>query len=220
VVAAPVRTHDPRHEVSQGSSDEGRLVHEVELDLFGTVGRPARESVRERALLVGQDADPVPPALVQQGVHLRPPIHRDHDERRAERDGHERVRGHAVDLIEVLRGDHGDPRGEHPERPAERRGRVLPGLPGDLQLVGIGGVLGERLTDPGRREPAVHREIELEGRGLRRGTLGHAQLQGYGEWLTGWSRPSANREKRKGSSNPWGSPSSSFATSCPTPIIL
>ena len=44
--------------------------------------------------------------------------------------------------------------------------------------------------------------------------------RGYGEWLTGWSRPSANRENRNGSSSDCGSPRSSFATSAPIPIIL
>jgi hypothetical protein len=151
--------------VGEGAANERGLVDELELDLLGTVaGRPSREPVGERALLVGEHADPVATPLVEQGVHLRPAIHRDQHQRRPERDGHERVRRHAVHLVVVLRGDDRDAGGEHPKRPAERGGGVLAGLPRDLQLLGVRRLTRERLPDPDGRESAVHRQVEFQRR--------------------------------------------------------
>src|SRR5262245_42967466 len=46
------------------------------------------------------------------------------------------------------------------------------------------------------------------------------QLHGNGLLETGWSLPSANREKRNGRSSSLSLPTTSSATSLPTPIIL
>ena len=114
------------------------------------------------------------------------------------------------------------PGGEHPERAAEREDGILALLPLDLRA--------RPRRAPRSNAPDSSASAAQEGNApighleLDRGVVPPAhvapQLQGNGEWLTGWSLPSAYRENRNGSRSVCGSPSTSFATSAPTPIIL
>ncbi len=124
VIAAPVGAHDPCDQVSERARDERRLVHDLERRLGQVVPGPAREAVGEPGLTRFQHAHAVAGALVQETGELRAAIERDEDERRTERDRHERVRSHAVHLIARPGREDGDAGREHPERAAKRDRRV------------------------------------------------------------------------------------------------
>jgi hypothetical protein len=163
VVAAPVGADDPGDEMRDRALDERRVVHDLEPRFDRLLQQPAGEVVGELLLAVGEDADPVLGSLVQQRVHAGAAIDRDQDERRVERDGHERVRRHAVDLLADPRRDDRDARGEHPERPPELSDRVRVGAVGDLEQPALGDLVEVRADPLGRArdEATPDRGVEL-----------------------------------------------------------
>ncbi len=120
---------------------ERRLVDDLERLLL-PVALTSGEAVGEGRLGLLEDAHAEAGVFAQQRVHLCAPIDRDENERRLQRHGHERVRGHAVDLLAYLRRDDRHAGGEHPERPPKLRG---------LELRGDGRLLEDRVADPCRR---------------------------------------------------------------------
>ena len=85
-----------------------------------TPSRPAPgEEVGQPRLALREHADPEPVALVEQAAHPAAAVERDEHERRAQRDGHEGVRGHPVHLVADARGQDRDAGREHPERAPE-----------------------------------------------------------------------------------------------------
>ena len=112
-----------------------------------------------------------------------------------------------------------DARREHPERPAEREDRVLALLALDLHLVGRGRLLprarGERVGGP-RRERA-DREVELDG-----GVVppAHAASSREGRVAHGVELPLGVPGETERLEQRLPLPSTSLATSAPTPIIL
>ncbi len=165
VVATPVRAHDTGDEMRQRALDERRLAHHGELRLDPLRPTPGEE-VGQPGLTLGEHADAEPVALVEHAAHAAAAVERDQHERRAQRDGHEGVRGHPVHLVADARRQHGDARREHAERPPERDRRVAVEVADVDQLrvrdVVEGGV-AEPLERPGR-EPAGKLDLELTGR--------------------------------------------------------
>ena len=159
VVAAPVRAHDACHDVREGAVDERRVAYDDEARLgTSSATRPAKRSDRRRLARL-EHVDPVAHALVEQRAHLRAAVDRDEHERRVERDGHERVRGHAVYLVARARGDHGDPGREHAERAAEGDRRVAL-EPSPSSSSSRSGTSSERrLRRAGRRTRAGHASV-------------------------------------------------------------
>ena len=121
MVAAPVGLLDLGYELGGGAVHHRRLVHDLERRL-GVPSRSAGEAVGELALARRQHATPKRwPSCSR--LHILVAVDRDQHQGRLQRDRHEGVCGHAVDLIAGRRGDHGDPGSEHAERLAAARGR-------------------------------------------------------------------------------------------------
>jgi hypothetical protein len=77
VVAAPVGALDAGDEVGEGALDQRGLAHDLEPRLRAVVDRAPGEAVRQRALRLAEDADPVAAALVEQAAHPGAPVDRD-----------------------------------------------------------------------------------------------------------------------------------------------
>ena len=103
--------------------------------------RPAKRS-ESAGLRLLEHAYPEAGVLAQQRVHLRAPVDRDENQRRLQRHGHERVGGHAVDLLADPRRDHGHAGRKHAERPPELR---------RLEVRRYRRLLEDRVPDPRRR---------------------------------------------------------------------
>ena len=161
VVAAPVRAHDARDQVCERALDERRVVHELEQRLRPLVADAAGEVVGEPCLPRLEHVDAEARPLVQQVRHARAAVDRHEDERRAQRDGHEGVRGHAVHLLARPGRDDGDSGREHPQRAPERDRRVAFEAQPELELLDRRRRVERGTERLGRGDRAVERDLEL-----------------------------------------------------------
>src|SRR5207247_3802921 len=163
VVAAPVRADHPRDEVGERPLDKRRIVDQLEQRLGCSLDRAPCEVIRKRRLARLEHVHSDPRPLVQQLGHPRAPVDGDKDERRLQRDGHERIRGHAVHYLALPCREPRHPGGEHPARSAEGDRRVALESHSELELVERRRRLEGRAERLGSRDRALDRNLELLG---------------------------------------------------------
>lgn len=140
-----VAFEEPERPLEEGRSVLPRLVR-YPGELIGRVVPLSGEPVRDRLLRLREEVHGELSRLVQERERGGPQVEADEHEGGVQREGGERVRGHAPPLGLPLDGDHGDPGGEPAEGASEdfridaHAGSSLPGNPpAPSPPVGAGG---------------------------------------------------------------------------------
>ena len=140
---------------------QGCVMDQLEARFGTSLGRSPGEVIREPGLVGLQDVDGEPRAFMEQVRHTRAPVDGDEHERRAQRDRHERVRGHPVHLLADAGRKHGHAGGEHAQSAPESDRRIALEVTAELQRPRVGDLLERSAERLGRRDRPFHRDFEL-----------------------------------------------------------